>query len=61
MAERRIKRRRRAVPKPLTDADLDQLAEITPADVQGAKALWDRYASPEFRGLLDAKPIDDDA
>lgn len=40
---------------------LDALAEVTPADIQSAMALWDTYAPPDMRGLLDAKPAEDDA
>lgn len=47
-----VRRRRK-----LTEAELDQLAEITPEDIEDAKASWRRNAPPEFRDLLDAAPI----
>jgi len=37
----------------LSDAALDQLADVTPADVNAAKALWNSKAS--LPGLLQAK------
>jgi hypothetical protein len=40
----------------LSDAELDELARITPADIEAARQRWERTASPEFRALLDAQP-----
>lgn len=44
--------------QPLTDEQLDELAEITPRDIEDAKRTWREQASPAFRDLLDASPID---
>lgn len=52
-------KRTKGKPLPLTDEELDAMSEITPADIAGAKALWDEFAPPDMRGLLDAKPEDD--
>lgn len=41
-----------------TEAELDAAAAITPDDVARAGAAWRRDASPAFRDLLDAKPVD---
>ena len=46
-------------PLPLTDHDLDRLAEITEDDIQRAKALWRRTAPPEFRNLLEAEETEE--
>jgi hypothetical protein len=45
-------------PKPApkwTDADLDKLTEIAPADQEAAKKLWRERAPQAFRDLLDAE------
>lgn len=47
-------------PLPLTDAELDALAEITDDDIERARALWRRTVPPEFRDLLDAEYIPDE-
>lgn len=47
-------------PLELTDAELDQLSEITPADIEKAKAFWRNTAPPEFETLLDALPVEED-
>ncbi len=39
----------------LSEAELDDLATITPADIERAKQAWRRSASPAFRSLLDAE------
>lgn len=44
-----------------TDDDLDRLAEITPADIEAAKAWWAAYAPRRFKKLLEAKPEETDA
>jgi hypothetical protein len=41
-------------PLDLTDAELESLAEITPADIKAAAALWDEESG--LKGLLDSKP-----
>jgi hypothetical protein len=38
-------------------AELLELAKITPADIEHAKATWRRDARPEAKELLDAVPI----
>jgi len=42
-------------PLRLSDKQLDKLSEITDADIEKAKQLWRKYASPEFADLLDAE------
>jgi hypothetical protein len=42
--------------RPLTDVELDRLAEITEADKLRAAEAWRRAASPRFKNLLDAQP-----
>lgn len=37
-----------------TAADLDRLAEITPADIQAARQLWHELAPEKCRGLIEA-------
>lgn len=39
-------------PLPLSDADLDALAEITEEDIAEAKQLW-KEANPDLADLLD--------
>lgn len=43
----------RALPR--TDADLERLATITPADVHAARVLWEELAPERYRGLIEAK------
>lgn len=33
---------------------MDRLAEISPTDLQAARAAWKKDAPPELRNLLDA-------
>ena len=40
----------------LSDAELADLARITPADIMRARQAWERSASPEFCSLPDAVP-----
>jgi hypothetical protein len=42
----------------LSNAELDELARITPEDVERAGQRWEGIASPEVRALLDAEPDD---
>ena len=42
--------------KPWTDEELDALSEITPADIEQAKAA----VAPETRRLLDAEDVTED-
>lgn len=42
-----------------TDADLDRLAEVTPADIEQAQAAV-RAANPKLAKILDAKARDAD-
>lgn len=39
----------------LTDAELDALSEVTPADVADALALIDKHGSERLKGLARAK------
>jgi hypothetical protein len=43
----------------LSSAELDELARITPEDVERARQTWEAIASPMVRALLDAVPVDD--
>jgi len=47
-------RRREKLDEP-TDEELDELAKITPEDIERASARWKKDAPPEFRDLLDAE------
>jgi hypothetical protein len=38
-----------------SDADLDALAAVSPADIAAAEALWRLLAPPWARDLLDAQ------
>lgn len=47
---------RRPKPAPAwTQADLDKLTEITPADQEQAAKLWRERAPARFKDLLDAE------
>jgi hypothetical protein len=43
----------------LSDEELERLAEISPSDIEEAKAAFRRHAPPAFRNLLDAAPLPD--
>lgn len=43
----------------LTDEELDELAKITPEDIERAKAAARKYGSPLFNALLNADAEDD--
>lgn len=45
-----------AKPSPPLPADA---LRIRPADVQAAQALWQQYAPPALRLLLEAQPVKD--
>ena len=47
-------------PLDLTDEQLDQLAEVTPTDIEKAKVSWRINAPEEFKTLLDAETIDEE-
>jgi hypothetical protein len=47
-------------PLDLTDEQLDQLAEVMPADIERAKVFWRANAPEEFKDLLDAETIDEE-
>ena len=49
------KRVPRGKPKPFTDEELDDLAEITPADIERAKSFASKYAGKKGRDLLNTK------
>ena len=46
-------------PLKLTDPQLDQLSEITPADIEKAKAFWRNNAPSGFETLLDAQTVEE--
>lgn len=48
--------------KPLkpSEKQLEELAEITPEDIEAAKLTWEEVAPPKYRTLLDAEPVDPD-
>jgi hypothetical protein len=48
-------------PLELTDEQLDQLAEVTPTDIEKAKLFWRAHAPDEFKTLLDAQTIDEES
>lgn len=47
-------------PLELTDEQLDQLAEVTPTDIEKAKVFWRTHAPKEFKTLLDAQTIEEE-
>lgn len=47
-------------PLELTDAQLDQMSEVTQTDIEKAKAFWRNNAPAEFETLLDAEPVEED-
>ena len=49
-------KRRDLTPLPLSDADLDRLADITDDDILAAADAWRQSVSPQWRTLLDADP-----
>lgn len=51
------RRKRVGTLRPLSEAELEKLAEITPADIEAAAALWSSNAGPEFEQLLDAEEV----
>jgi len=52
------KRGRKLKWKRATDEELDDLAEITEADIAEAKAFAKKYGSPRFAALLEADKPD---
>lgn len=46
-------------PLELTDEQLDELSQITPADIEKAKVFWRNNAPAESATLLDAETVDD--
>ena len=42
-------------PLKLTDADLDRLSVVTPADIEAAKVEWRRNVPKKYKNLLDAE------
>ena len=47
-------------PLQLTDEQLDQLAQVTPEDIEKAKAFWRNNAPPKFASLLDSQTIEEE-
>lgn len=45
--------------RPLDDEILMAMAEIDEDDLEAAAEWWDRYASPDWVGALDAEPSDE--
>ena len=45
-------------PLELTDEQLDEMSQVTPADIEKAKAFWRTFAPSEFESLLDAETVD---
>lgn len=43
-------------PLELTDEELNELAKITPEDIEAARKLW-RKANPDLADLLDADEV----
>lgn len=60
MADQPKKRVPLGKPLQLTDEQLDQLAEVTPGDIEKAKAFWRAHAPAEFERLLDAQPVEEE-
>lgn len=54
-ANRRSKRKPLGKLPPLSDADLDAMAQVTPQDIEAAKARWRADVKPKFKNLLDAE------
>lgn len=44
-------------PLELTDAQLDELATITPEDIAKARKLWIQSVSVEIKRLLDVQEV----
>lgn len=42
-----------------SDEDLDDLADVGPADITAAEAAWKRDAPHRMRGLIDATSEDE--
>ncbi len=42
-----------------SDQELDELSQITPADIEAAKVFWRKHAPAKTKKLLDAVPADD--
>ena len=42
-------------PLELTDEELDELAKVTPEDIQAARKLWIESVPDELKSLLDVK------
>lgn len=40
----------------LSDADLDDMAEITDEDIAEASEFWEEHAPAEFESLIEAEP-----
>lgn len=58
VAQDRARRKKLGKPLGLTDAELDQAATVTAADVKSARAYVERYGSPRLKALLDAEPYE---
>lgn len=59
MAEQPKKAKRIPLGEPLTEAELDALADIGPDDILSAENLWEAAAPKPLKKLLEAKPVED--
>jgi hypothetical protein len=46
-------------PLKLSDKQLEELAQVTPVDIEKASAFWKAHVSKKFRTLLDAEVMED--
>lgn len=42
---------------PLSDEQLAAMADVTPQDIEAAKAAWRANVKPQYQNLLDAEPV----
>lgn len=45
-------------PLDLSNAQLDEMSQVTPADIAKAQALWRNSVASEFKTLLDAQAVE---
>jgi hypothetical protein len=60
MADQLIPKKRVPLGRPLrhTEKQLEELAKVTPADIERAQILWQKYAPRKYKNLLDAQPVE---
>ena len=56
---KRKRRKRLGDLPPLTDEQLEQMAQITPQDIEAAAVLWRANAPAKYKKLLDAQEPND--